>query len=499
MSDRLNRPAGPLLHPVALLSVAVLLLNDHVLKPIAPGLVTGKISDVAGLIFFPLLIASVVEVVASLTARQPPRRRVMPLAAVVTVLGFTLVKTTPLGADAFAWALGLGQWFVLGGPIRDLTLAPTAVVVDPTDLIALPAVLVAWAIGRTAQTPPRLPLPTPAQRGPSRVATLMVVVAGLASLATSPAMANANVLHEEIVRLTRDQPVVTRHLLYDVTNRDPTVTSVTMNADVSTVEIQNGINVAVAPGNVEFTLAPDPPATGVRSADEEFGSGPLGHALDLTEACSRGCHGGVTAIIRLTGGAAAPGSDIHLRVDLWASTDHEGGSVDADLALRSEDGFKVVGQPSSLVVTTQRTIRVGTVEGSAHVEFTLRISPEALRAPLEFPLVGRVITSVTTIAASGDVNAHQTWVSVGAGSQRLLGDDFQPFDVDWLKQCQPAAPCEVIIGLASDYDPMMNSEDFDPADPAARGFVELRWSVEARLEAFDGRALPEGALTFVEP
>jgi hypothetical protein len=36
-------------HPLTVGATAVLLLNDHVLKPAWPGLVTGKLSDVAGL------------------------------------------------------------------------------------------------------------------------------------------------------------------------------------------------------------------------------------------------------------------------------------------------------------------------------------------------------------------------------------------------------------------------------------------------------------------
>ena len=39
--------------PPTLLALAVLVLNDHVLKQAAPGVVTGKLSDVAGLVLAP--------------------------------------------------------------------------------------------------------------------------------------------------------------------------------------------------------------------------------------------------------------------------------------------------------------------------------------------------------------------------------------------------------------------------------------------------------------
>ena len=42
--------------PLAVIAVLSLFLNDHVFKYAWPGVVTGKLSDVAGMIFFPLLL-----------------------------------------------------------------------------------------------------------------------------------------------------------------------------------------------------------------------------------------------------------------------------------------------------------------------------------------------------------------------------------------------------------------------------------------------------------
>ncbi|HEX8110583.1 MAG TPA: hypothetical protein VF516_22785, partial [Kofleriaceae bacterium] len=44
-------PLGEALHPAALAAVAVLVVNDWVYKPLAPGAITGKLSDLAGLAF----------------------------------------------------------------------------------------------------------------------------------------------------------------------------------------------------------------------------------------------------------------------------------------------------------------------------------------------------------------------------------------------------------------------------------------------------------------
>ena len=46
-----------LAHPGSVLALVVLVLNDHVLKQAWPGPVTGKLSDVAGLVVAPLLLA----------------------------------------------------------------------------------------------------------------------------------------------------------------------------------------------------------------------------------------------------------------------------------------------------------------------------------------------------------------------------------------------------------------------------------------------------------
>lgn len=50
-------------HPVALAAVAVLAANDHLLKGsgLLPGALTGKLSDVAGLFFFPLLLSAAIR------------------------------------------------------------------------------------------------------------------------------------------------------------------------------------------------------------------------------------------------------------------------------------------------------------------------------------------------------------------------------------------------------------------------------------------------------
>ncbi|MFI0423708.1 hypothetical protein [Spongiactinospora sp. 9N601] len=104
-------------HPVTVLAVVLLPLNDHLFKAWWPGPVTGKLSDVAGLIIAPPLL--------DLLIRRPL------VSTALTGAGFILVKTTLGGAALASYA-----WSALWGPAQ--------VIADPTDLLALPALAVAW-------------------------------------------------------------------------------------------------------------------------------------------------------------------------------------------------------------------------------------------------------------------------------------------------------------------------------------------------------------------
>lgn len=107
------------------LALVVLVLNDHVLKTAYPGWVTGKLSDVAGLVFAPVLLGVL------LTAWRVPRP--MPVALGLVGLGFTFAKTTATGA-------------AVASAIWSLTGVPTLIRADVTDLLALPALYGAWLI-----------------------------------------------------------------------------------------------------------------------------------------------------------------------------------------------------------------------------------------------------------------------------------------------------------------------------------------------------------------
>ena len=142
-----------LLHPAVIVSIAVFIANDHVLKVAARGWLTGKISDVAGLVFFPLLLVAAWELLRSAVGRRvDPSARSLIVAVVVTGLAFASVKTTALGSSVFSWALGTVQWLadaawsaLAAEPVP--FLQPVQNVRDWTDLVALLGLVGAAAIG----------------------------------------------------------------------------------------------------------------------------------------------------------------------------------------------------------------------------------------------------------------------------------------------------------------------------------------------------------------
>src|SRR5262249_23284504 len=111
-------PRAALRHPVWWAALGVLVVNDHVLKGagILPGALTGKLSDFAGMIVVPPLIAAVARVRSRLG---------MLLCAVLVAATFSLFKTWPPAAQALA------TWSTRAG-------FPCRIWIDPWDLTALP-------------------------------------------------------------------------------------------------------------------------------------------------------------------------------------------------------------------------------------------------------------------------------------------------------------------------------------------------------------------------
>jgi hypothetical protein len=137
-----------LARPIPIAAIALLVVNDHVLKAAYPGLVTGKLSDLAGLVFFPLLLAAAGEQVGF-------RRGVSTVvgAAIATGVVFAAIKLSPAAGELYRAAFAGMQWpfraafaVLAGQPVP--AAGHVALVADRTDLIALVALGVPVMLAR---------------------------------------------------------------------------------------------------------------------------------------------------------------------------------------------------------------------------------------------------------------------------------------------------------------------------------------------------------------
>lgn len=149
-------------HPISLLAIGVLLLNDHVLKAASPSWFTGKLSDFAGLYFFPFIVAAGLSLGLSrlhLTTKQ------------IGILSFAFVAVWFIALKIFPAANAVTAQFavaVLGRPTR-FTL-------DATDLIALASLAPAWSFWNQRR-----------KSRPGKLGYIALCIGAIAAMATSPA------------------------------------------------------------------------------------------------------------------------------------------------------------------------------------------------------------------------------------------------------------------------------------------------------------------------
>jgi hypothetical protein len=127
-------------HPAALVAVLLLLVNDHILRLITPSWWTGKLGGFAWLFFIPYPVITLLSLAAPEQKARQMSRWVFPLVGLI----YALAKTwTPFHAsltNLFSAALG----------------APISLVLDPTDLLTLPALWLSHQLwSATPETAPR--------------------------------------------------------------------------------------------------------------------------------------------------------------------------------------------------------------------------------------------------------------------------------------------------------------------------------------------------------
>lgn len=144
--------------PPTVAAILLLVLNDHVLKGagIVPGLVTGKLSDLAFLFFAPIVLVYV--------TRARSRGAVACVFAIPAAL-FLAINVSPMASEWFEGALSV--------------VMPSSNVCDAEDLVALAILPLSWwYLWRPSPTPARA-----APRASGRV--LVTMIASIGCMATS--------------------------------------------------------------------------------------------------------------------------------------------------------------------------------------------------------------------------------------------------------------------------------------------------------------------------
>ncbi|MEV0645480.1 hypothetical protein AB0I28_09470 [Phytomonospora sp. NPDC050363] len=182
-------------HPSTIAAALVLLVNDHILKAAFPGLITGKLSDFAGLAAAPALLALAVALIVP----RLPATALAATALTLTGAGFVWVKATGAGAEAASAA-----WSVITGP--------SVILADPTDLLAVPALALAWWTWRRVRPAPDVPASTLA-RARLFVALPLIVLA----TAATP----ADPLPDAVLAVEEEAGEVALHTGYGITRGTP--------------------------------------------------------------------------------------------------------------------------------------------------------------------------------------------------------------------------------------------------------------------------------------
>lgn len=123
-----------LLSPVFLAPLIVLLVNDLYWKLNHPGVVSGILSDLAGMVFFPIFLVGIAEILARFLPGKPYARPSWFVISTLVIAGlFVGMKYTAIGESVFVTVTGF-----LRPVVGDfLGYGQRGLVADPLDLIAL--------------------------------------------------------------------------------------------------------------------------------------------------------------------------------------------------------------------------------------------------------------------------------------------------------------------------------------------------------------------------
>lgn len=148
-------PGDLLLHPAGLFALLLVIANDRVLKTAVPSALTGKLSDFAGLVYFPLFVVALAEGVRRLfrSPGWPLTSRAVDSVALAVGAVFVLIKVWGPAAEVYRSYLGVLLWpfYLVGDVVQGRGLPAVrrvGLVQDATDLLALVVLPVPMLVGR---------------------------------------------------------------------------------------------------------------------------------------------------------------------------------------------------------------------------------------------------------------------------------------------------------------------------------------------------------------
>ena len=218
------------------------------------------------------------------------------------------------------------------------------------------------------------------------------------------------------------------------------------------------------------------------AAMPEVGLSGAGATL-ATEDCAPTCSGAARIVVHAPPDAFDGDRPIEASLEAWALTafpsdsDTSGSLVGVDLA--PDDGFAVA--PSVATAAAEGALAVKS-DRPGVVQFVVRVSPEALPGPPAWPMVGRleVTTRLPVPAPDSRYMAELRGLPDEAWVQ-----DRESTSVDLLAGCPERGVCDIPLELVVEAFPGENGELAE---------LDLTWEVDVRLEAFDGRELPDDAV-----
>ncbi len=154
-------PGDLLLHPVALVALVLVIFNDRILKVSYPSEVSGKLSDFAGLVYFPLFLVAAIEGARWLRRRTgwELTSRSVVVAVVVVGTAFVAIKVSHPAGEVYRTVMGVVLYplDLLSSVMAENGVPPlsrVSLVEDKVDLIAVPALLLPVWIARRVMSPP---------------------------------------------------------------------------------------------------------------------------------------------------------------------------------------------------------------------------------------------------------------------------------------------------------------------------------------------------------